>query len=141
MHHLVRLHRQGDQTTLRGAHRAQAEETETHNKGKCCIDPLKEKLDLKTTFIPFWCSICFLFSSKVPEKATVGQSFRVEVSFENPLPVNLTKCELRVEGPGLQKPVVYKQKYTTRLIFIILDKRIYYYIISILVIHSIHNIL
>ncbi|KAH3768656.1 hemocyte protein-glutamine gamma-glutamyltransferase-like [Dreissena polymorpha] len=46
---------------------------------------------------------------KVPDAVKVGDSFSVEVSFENPLPVTLTQCELRVEGPGIQKPVVYKQ--------------------------------
>ncbi|XP_052816758.1 hemocyte protein-glutamine gamma-glutamyltransferase-like [Mya arenaria] len=46
---------------------------------------------------------------KAPESAGNGQSFKVDVSFENKLPVPLTKCELRVEGPGLQKPVIYRQ--------------------------------
>ncbi|WAR12502.1 TGMH-like protein, partial [Mya arenaria] len=44
-----------------------------------------------------------------PESSGHGQSFKVDVSFENKLPVPLTKCELRVEGPGLQKPVIYRQ--------------------------------
>lgn len=46
---------------------------------------------------------------QAPETAIVGQKFEVEVSFENPLPVTLTKCELRVEGPGIQRPVIFKQ--------------------------------
>ncbi|XP_052816725.1 hemocyte protein-glutamine gamma-glutamyltransferase-like isoform X2 [Mya arenaria] len=46
---------------------------------------------------------------KAPESSGHGQSFKVDVSFENKLPVPLTKCELRVEGPGLQKPVIYRQ--------------------------------
>ncbi|KAL4235093.1 hypothetical protein ACF0H5_006731 [Mactra antiquata] len=47
---------------------------------------------------------------KAPETGNVGKTFQVEVSFQNPLDVTLTQCEIRVEGPGLQKPVVYKQK-------------------------------
>ena len=41
----------------------------------------------------------------------VGEKFKVDVSFENPLMDTLGKCELRVEGPGLQRPVIYKQPY------------------------------
>ncbi|XP_052818227.1 hemocyte protein-glutamine gamma-glutamyltransferase-like [Mya arenaria] len=47
---------------------------------------------------------------KAPVSADNGQSFKVDVSFENKLPVPLTRCELRVEGPGLQKPVIYRQR-------------------------------
>ncbi|KAH3891481.1 protein-glutamine gamma-glutamyltransferase K-like [Dreissena polymorpha] len=46
---------------------------------------------------------------QAPDAVKVGQSFSVEVSFENPLPVTLTQCELRVEGPGIQKPFVYAE--------------------------------
>ena len=42
-------------------------------------------------------------------KGKVGEMFKVDVSFKNTLPVTLTNCELKVEGPGLQKPVTYKQ--------------------------------
>ncbi|XP_045193132.2 protein-glutamine gamma-glutamyltransferase K-like [Mercenaria mercenaria] len=48
-------------------------------------------------------------SIKAADTGTVGKKFEVEVSFANPLPVTLTKCELRVEGPGVQRPVTYKQ--------------------------------
>ncbi|WAR13577.1 TGM1-like protein, partial [Mya arenaria] len=44
-----------------------------------------------------------------PLNVNVGQRFTVHVTFENPLPVALTNCELWVEGPGLQKPDVYTQ--------------------------------
>lgn len=46
---------------------------------------------------------------KAPESGKVGEKFKVDVTFKNPLPVALTNCELKVEGPGLQKPVTYKQ--------------------------------
>ncbi|XP_045193134.2 protein-glutamine gamma-glutamyltransferase K-like isoform X1 [Mercenaria mercenaria] len=46
---------------------------------------------------------------KAPQTCKLGQTFEAEVSFANPLPVPLTKCTLRVEGPGLQRPVIYKQ--------------------------------
>ncbi|XP_052818913.1 hemocyte protein-glutamine gamma-glutamyltransferase-like [Mya arenaria] len=46
---------------------------------------------------------------KAPDKARVDKSFQVNVSFVNPLPVSLTKCELRVEGPGLLKPICFQQ--------------------------------
>lgn len=46
---------------------------------------------------------------KAPDSGHVGVKFEVHVSFENPLPVTLIRCELRVEGPGLQKAVTYKQ--------------------------------
>jgi len=38
VHHLVRLYRQGDQTTLRGARRAQAEETTSHSQGAVFVN-------------------------------------------------------------------------------------------------------
>ncbi|XP_053402717.1 hemocyte protein-glutamine gamma-glutamyltransferase-like [Mercenaria mercenaria] len=47
---------------------------------------------------------------KAPETGVVKKKFEVEVSFENPLPVTLTKCELRVDGPGVQRPVIYSQR-------------------------------
>ncbi|KAL4235097.1 hypothetical protein ACF0H5_006735 [Mactra antiquata] len=47
---------------------------------------------------------------KAPSECVVGEKYEVEASFVNPLPVTLTKCELRVEGPRLQKPIVVKQK-------------------------------
>ncbi|XP_060561323.1 hemocyte protein-glutamine gamma-glutamyltransferase-like isoform X2 [Ruditapes philippinarum] len=47
---------------------------------------------------------------KAPETGKVGNEFEVEVSFVNPLPVTLTNCELRVDGPGVQKPTKYKQQ-------------------------------
>lgn len=46
---------------------------------------------------------------KAPDQCCVGKEFEVQVSFENPLAVTLTKCELRVEGPGYQRPVIYPQ--------------------------------
>ncbi|XP_053385851.1 hemocyte protein-glutamine gamma-glutamyltransferase-like [Mercenaria mercenaria] len=46
---------------------------------------------------------------KAPGTGCVRKKFKVEVSFENPLPVALTKCELRVDGPGVQRPIVYRQ--------------------------------
>lgn len=42
------------------------------------------------------------------DEAAVGEKFEVQVSFENPLPVTLTGCELRVEGPGHQTTGIYK---------------------------------
>ena len=47
---------------------------------------------------------------KAPETGKVGEKFKVEVSFDNPLSVPLTNCELKVEGPGLQMPTKYPQK-------------------------------
>ena len=46
---------------------------------------------------------------QAPESGKVGGKFKVDVTFKNPLPVALTNCELKVEGPGVQKPVTYKQ--------------------------------
>ncbi|WAR13579.1 TGMH-like protein [Mya arenaria] len=46
---------------------------------------------------------------KAPASAKVGEKFNVEVTFVNPLKLTLTNCELRAEGPGLQKPAIYKQ--------------------------------
>lgn len=55
---------------------------------------------------------------KAPDTGCTGKRFEAEVSFENPLPVTLTKCELRVEGPGLQKPALYKlQNVNTKQTF------------------------
>eukprot|EP00918_Siedleckia_nematoides_P033728 GHVU01073272.1.p1 GENE.GHVU01073272.1~~GHVU01073272.1.p1 ORF type:complete len:769 (-),score=118.27 GHVU01073272.1:951-3257(-) len=44
-----------------------------------------------------------------PSEMTVGQEYDVELSFKNPLPRALTKCEFEVEGSGLQKLQKYKQ--------------------------------
>ncbi|XP_069113007.1 hemocyte protein-glutamine gamma-glutamyltransferase-like [Argopecten irradians] len=41
---------------------------------------------------------------KVSEEVKVGSTFKVLVSFTNPLPMRLTSCSLEVEGPGLQRP-------------------------------------
>ena len=41
----------------------------------------------------------------------VGEEYDVEVSFTNPLPRSLSKCEFSFEGAGLQKPKIVKQKY------------------------------
>lgn len=46
---------------------------------------------------------------KAPHMAKVGETVSVEVSFVNPLHVALTSGELRVEAPGIQAPVVFKQ--------------------------------
>ncbi|XP_053404049.1 annulin-like isoform X2 [Mercenaria mercenaria] len=40
-------------------------------------------------------------------KVSVGQKFTVVTTFENPLPIPLTECELKVNGPGLRLPVIY----------------------------------
>lgn len=47
---------------------------------------------------------------KAPAEGEVGKTFKVDVSFTNPLPVSLSCCELSIEGPGLQKPIVYKKR-------------------------------
>ncbi|KAJ8303349.1 hypothetical protein KUTeg_019745 [Tegillarca granosa] len=47
---------------------------------------------------------------KAPPDAQVGKSFNVDVSFTNPLPVSLNCCELSIEGPGLQKPIVHRKR-------------------------------
>ncbi|XP_045202476.2 protein-glutamine gamma-glutamyltransferase K-like [Mercenaria mercenaria] len=44
---------------------------------------------------------------ETPDVGYVGQIFRVQASFKNTLPVKLTNCQLRVEGPGKQRPVTY----------------------------------
>ncbi|XP_077993726.1 protein-glutamine gamma-glutamyltransferase K-like [Glandiceps talaboti] len=40
----------------------------------------------------------------------VGKAFKVKVYLKNPLPHALTSCTLDVEGPGLQRPKVIKQR-------------------------------
>ncbi|XP_060606391.1 protein-glutamine gamma-glutamyltransferase K-like [Ruditapes philippinarum] len=45
---------------------------------------------------------------KAPNTGYIGQTFKVEASFMNPLPTPLTNSILRVEGPGFQKPVTYR---------------------------------
>ncbi|KAL5022286.1 hypothetical protein ScPMuIL_001441 [Solemya velum] len=46
---------------------------------------------------------------KAPHNVKVGEKFTTEVTFVNPLPTALTSSVLEVEGPGLQKPVEFKQ--------------------------------
>ncbi|XP_060082318.1 hemocyte protein-glutamine gamma-glutamyltransferase-like [Ylistrum balloti] len=46
---------------------------------------------------------------EVPAVVQVGDTFKVIVTFQNPLPVVLTLCNLEVEGPGLRKPKNIKQ--------------------------------
>ena len=43
-----------------------------------------------------------------------GEDFEVTISLENPLEVELTECELEIEGPGTQKPMEVKIKYVKR---------------------------
>ena len=52
-----------------------------------------------------------IINLQASESGTVGRPIQVDVSFLNPLPVTLTNCELKVEGPGLQETVTYKQPY------------------------------
>ncbi|WAR12501.1 TGMH-like protein, partial [Mya arenaria] len=77
------------------------------------LEPNKEKeLEFKVdagSYLENLVDHCMITISCAPESAGNGQSFKVDVSFENKLPVPLTKCELRVEGPGLQKPIIHKQ--------------------------------
>ncbi len=40
-----------------------------------------------------------------------GEEFEVTISLENPLEVELTECELEIEGPGTLKPMEVKIKY------------------------------
>ena len=35
---------------------------------------------------------------------TKGEEFEVTLTFENPLDLALTECEMQLEGPGAQKP-------------------------------------
>ncbi|XP_060077070.1 hemocyte protein-glutamine gamma-glutamyltransferase-like [Ylistrum balloti] len=46
---------------------------------------------------------------KSPSEVKVGSTFRVEISFDNPLSKNLTDCWLEIEGPGLQNPLTNRQ--------------------------------
>lgn len=46
---------------------------------------------------------------KVPSTGKVGEKIKADLSFTNPLPCALTKCELTVEGPGLQDTIVTPQ--------------------------------
>ncbi|WAR12580.1 TGMH-like protein [Mya arenaria] len=75
---------------------------------------LKQKVDVvlepnKEKELEFKVDAGIYLDNLAPVSADNGQSFKVDVSFENKLPVPLTRCELRVEGPGLQKPVIYRQ--------------------------------
>lgn len=48
--------------------------------------------------------------SQAPKVGTVKKKFAVKVSFFNKLHLPLTNCELKVDGPGLQRTATYKQK-------------------------------
>ncbi|XP_060593813.1 protein-glutamine gamma-glutamyltransferase K-like [Ruditapes philippinarum] len=45
---------------------------------------------------------------EAPDTGYIGQPFKAETTFTNPLPVPLTNCYLRAEGPGRQLPITYK---------------------------------
>lgn len=47
---------------------------------------------------------------EAPDTGKVGETFSVEISFTNPLPLTLTHCELRIEGPGLQRLLASKER-------------------------------
>ena len=47
---------------------------------------------------------------QAPAQVKVGEEYEVEVSFKNPLPRALTKCEFNLEGASLQRPVTIKHK-------------------------------
>ena len=40
-----------------------------------------------------------------------GEDFEVTITMENPLEVQLTECELEIEGPGTQKSMELNIKY------------------------------
>ncbi|XP_070537091.1 protein-glutamine gamma-glutamyltransferase K-like [Ptychodera flava] len=40
----------------------------------------------------------------------VGKKFKLKVQLKNPIPLTLTSCTVNVEGPGLQKPKMLKEK-------------------------------
>ena len=63
--------------------------------------------------IPLIClhkSVAKCFALQAPPAVKVGEEYDVEVSFTNPLPRALTKCEFQIEGASLQRPVVQKHK-------------------------------
>lgn len=45
---------------------------------------------------------------KAPAEVKVGEEYEVEVSFTNPLPRSLTKCEFEIEGAGVIKTQKFK---------------------------------
>ncbi|KAJ8303427.1 hypothetical protein KUTeg_019823 [Tegillarca granosa] len=54
--------------------------------------------------------IAFIKTKAPLESVTVGEPCKINVSFTNPLPVKLTKCILRLEGSGIQRPRSISQK-------------------------------
>ncbi|XP_052815832.1 hemocyte protein-glutamine gamma-glutamyltransferase-like isoform X1 [Mya arenaria] len=64
----------------------------------------RKTVRLKYPDINFTCGI-----DEMNAVQLLGKKTHAEVYFENPLPIALTKCELRVEGPVLLKPVICKQ--------------------------------
>lgn len=61
---------------------------------------------LLIVIITYW-----YFDFQVPSTGKVGEKIKADLSFTNPLPCALTKCELTVEGPGLQDTIVTPQRY------------------------------
>ncbi|XP_069102902.1 LOW QUALITY PROTEIN: hemocyte protein-glutamine gamma-glutamyltransferase-like [Argopecten irradians] len=45
---------------------------------------------------------------QAPAEIREGETFKVKLTFKNPLPISLTLCSLEIEGPGLLKPKTFK---------------------------------